>query len=54
MIIHCLECNFPLETGKFEHVSVVDCSNCSTKFIQVENTALTYVDEVPVEEFIGG
>lgn len=54
MTIHCLECNTPIEIGKFENVAVVDCGNCNSKFVQLENKALTYVDEIPEDEYIGG
>ena len=50
----CLECGMPLEKRRFMRDSVVTCICCGNRFTLSESNALTYVDEIPHGEYLGG
>lgn len=51
--IPCLECKSPLSKSTLEAAGIVHCRQCDNRFTP-EGEALTYVDEIPVDEFLGG
>ena len=48
----CLSCDTPLDEAKVVE-GVVHCPTCNDKFIH-EGEALTYIDDFPVDEYLGG
>jgi len=52
--ILCLECGAPLDRGALDQQGIVQCSDCGTRFVPTEAQALTYVDEIPESEYLGG
>lgn len=49
----CPVCELPLSTRRLRDNGITHCPKCGEGFVVQEN-ALTYIDEIPVSEFIGG
>lgn len=49
----CPKCGTPLDDPRVSQPGVVHCSTCTEKLLY-QDEALTYVDEMPVEEYRGG
>ena len=49
----CPKCGTPLDDPRVSQPGVVHCSTCTEKLLYPDE-ALTYVDEMPVEEYLGG
>jgi len=54
MQIDCLECQTPLNEGELSDVGVTECIVCNSKFAVVDSTALTFIDNIPNSEYLGG
>lgn len=52
MEIRCLACGTELDNQRLEDQGIVHCE-CGQKFVP-EQQSLTYVDEIPEEEYLGG
>lgn len=50
----CLECNAPIDIRLLEDHGIAECAKCRNRFVRTEALALTYVDEIPVDEYLGG
>lgn len=48
----CHECHLPISPQALSDSGIHHCQ-CGERFVMIEH-ALTYVDEIPVDEFIGG
>ena len=49
----CPKCGTPLDDLRVSQPGVVHCLTCTEKLLY-QDEVLTYVDEMPVEEYLGG
>jgi hypothetical protein len=49
----CPTCGLPISVRRLEDCGISHCS-CGERFVQSDSRALTYVDEIPEDEYLGG
>lgn len=53
-MLECLECFHLVSEKKLEEQGVVQCDRCATRLLPTDTKALTYLDEMPLDEYLGG
>jgi uncharacterized Zn finger protein (UPF0148 family) len=52
--LRCPECGTLMNPQLLEDNGVVHCPTCPSRFVPDEKQALTYIDEIPITEYLGG
>ena len=53
MYIECVECHSDVDEQKLLDIGLIECTVCGSKLVHHEE-ALTIVDEIPHDEYLGG
>ena len=51
---HCIECGSEIDLKTLNEAGLVICSVCRTELVRDDTRALTYIDDMPCSEYLGG
>jgi hypothetical protein len=49
----CLECGVPIDQVQLEDAGCIECTTCKSR-LAMDSEALTFVDDMPDCEYLGG
>lgn len=52
--MECLQCKSQLDEARLDEQGLVECEECGSRFVSEESQALSFVDEIPDTEYLGG